>query len=188
MAVVLSIGKIGVAHADYYTGRASGREGYYTDSGEKPGRWASRGAMNVTEGSLVTSAALRAVLACLDPGTGEQLGRRYNPAGRYTDALGVRRRRKAMSAYDMTYSVPKSVSVAWAVSDDDTRKQIEAAFDASTEAVISYLQRYAVASRAGTGGTERVEVPDGATVARFDQLAAGGSPPSSHNLDLTTDM
>ena len=180
MAVVLSIGKIGVAHADYYTGRASGREGYYTDSGEKPGRWASRGAMNVTEGSFVTSAALRAVLACLDPGTGEQLGRKYNPAGRYTDALGVRRRRKAMSAYDMTYSVPKSVSVAWAVCDDDTRKQIEAAFDASTEAVISYLQRYAVASRAGAGGTERVEVPDGATVARFDHHSSRSGDPQLH--------
>ena len=65
--------------------------------------------MNVTAGSFVTSAALRAALACVDPGTGEQLGRKYNPAGRYTDALGVRRQRKAMSAYDMTYSVPKSV-------------------------------------------------------------------------------
>ena len=180
MAVVLSIGKIGVSHAGYYTGRASGREGYYTDSGEKPGRWASRGAMNVTAGSLVTSAALRAALACVDPGTGEQLGRKYNPAGRYTDALGVRRRRKAMSAYDMTYSVPKSVSVAWAVSDDDTRKQIEAAFDASTEAVIFYLQRYAVASRAGAGGTERVEVPDGATVARFDHHSSRSGDPQLH--------
>ena len=51
--------------------------------------------------------------------------------------------------------------MAWAVGDDDTRKQIEAAFDASTEAVISYLQRYAVASRGGgAGGTERVEALD----------------------------
>ena len=178
--MVLSIGKVGVAHADYYTGRASGREGYYTDSGEKPGRWAARGAMNVTAGSFVTSAALRAALACIDPGTGEQLGRRYDPSGRYTDALGVRRRRKAMSAYDMTYSVPKSVSVAWAVCDDDTRKQIEAAFDASTEAVISYLQRYAVASRAGAGGTERVEVPAGATVARFDHHSSRSGDPQLH--------
>ena len=178
--MVLSIGKIGVAHADYYTGRASGREGYYTDSGEKPGRWAASGAMNVTAGSFVTSAALRAALACVDPGTGEQLGRKYSPAGRYTDALGVRRRRKAMSAYDMTYSLPKSVSVAWAVSDDDTRKQIEAAFDASTEAVIAYLQRYAVASRAGAGGTERVEVPAGATVARFDHHSSRSGDPQLH--------
>ena len=65
-------------------------------------------------------------------------------------------------------------------SDDDTRKQIEAAFDASTEAVIAYLQRYAVASRAGAGGTERVEVPDGATVARFDHHSSRSGDPQLH--------
>ena len=102
VAVVVSIGKIGIAHADYYLGRASGREGYYTDAAEKPGRWAAAGAMNVAAGSFVTSEALRAALSCHDPGTGEQLGRRYEPGGRYSDALGTRRRRRAMSAYDMT--------------------------------------------------------------------------------------
>ncbi len=181
VAVVVSIGKIGVAHAGYYLGRASGREGYYTDAGEKPGRWAAAGAMNVAAGSLVTSAALRAALSCHDPGTGEQLGRRYIPGGRYSDALGTRRRRRAMSAYDMTYSVPKSVSVAWALADDDTRTQIEAAFDASTEAVIAYLQRHAVASRAGAGGTRRVEVPAGATVARFDHNSSRAGDPQLHS-------
>ena len=65
-------------------------------------------------------------------------------------------------------------------SDDDTRKQIEAAFDASTEAVISYLQRHAVASRAGAGGTERVEVPAGATVARFDHHSSRSGDPQLH--------
>ena len=85
-----------------------------------------------------------------------------------------------MSAYDMTYSVPKSVSVAWAISDDDTRKQIEAAFDASTEAVVCYLQRYAVASRVAAGGTGRVEVPDGAAVARFDHHSSRSGDPQLH--------
>ena len=178
--MVLSIGKIGIAHAGYYLGQAEGREGYYTDAGEKPGRWAAAGAMNVTAGSFVTSNALRAALSCHNPGTGEQLGRKYEPGGRYSDALGVKRRRKAMSAYDMTYSVPKSVSVAWAVADDDTRAEIEAAFDASTDAVIAYLQRHAVASRAGAGGTRRVEVPDGAAVARFDHRSSRAGDPQLH--------
>lgn len=179
--MVVSIGKIGIAHADYYLGRASGREGYYTDAGEKPGRWSAAGAMNVAAGSFVTAAALRAALSCRDPGTGEQLGRRYEPGGRYSDALGTRRRRRVMSAYDMTYSVPKSVSVAWALADDDTRSRIEAAFDASTEAVIAYLQRHGVASRAGAGGARRVEVPAGATVARFDHNSSRAGDPQLHS-------
>ena len=176
----MSIGKIGVAHADYYTGRASGQEGYYTDAGEKPGVWVAAGAMNVGGGVEVTTEALRAALSCMDPGTGERLGRKYNPGGTYCDRLGVRRRRKALSAYDLTYSVPKSVSVAWALADEATRSEIEAAFDASTEAVVAYLQRYAVASRARAGGTERVEVPDGATVARFDHRTSRSGDPQLH--------
>ena len=75
----MSIGKVGVAHADYYTGRASGQEGYYTDAGEKPGRWIAAGAMRVGGGVEVTTEALRAALSCVDPGTGERLGRKYNP-------------------------------------------------------------------------------------------------------------
>ena len=178
--MVVSIGKIGVAHADYYTGRASGSEGYYTDSGERPGRWIAAGAMSVTAGSEVTRDDLRAVLSCVDPATGEQLGRKYETNGRYSDALGVRRRRKAMSAYDLTYSVPKSVSVAWALAGDETRAEIEAAFDASVAAVVGYLQERAVASRAAAGGTERVEVPDGATVARFDHRSSRSGDPQLH--------
>ena len=178
--VVVSIGKIGVAHADYYTGRASGREGYYTDAGEKPGVWVAAGAMCVGGGVEVTTEALRAALSCVDPGSGERLGRKYSPGGSYCDRLGVRRRRKALSAYDLTYSVPKSVSVAWALADEATRSEIEAAFDASTEAVVAYLQRHAVASRARAGGTERVEVPAGATVARFDHRTSRSGDPQLH--------
>ena len=178
--MVVSIGKIGVAHADYYTGRATGSEGYYTDSGERPGRWIAAGAMSVTAGSEVTRDDLRAVLSCEDPATGEQLGRKYDTNGRYSDALGVRRRRKAMSAYDLTYSVPKSVSVAWALAGDETRAEIEAAFDASVAAVVGYLQERAVASRAAAGGSERVEVPDGATVARFDHRTSRSGDPQLH--------
>ena len=176
----MSIGKIGVAHADYYTGRASGQEGYYTDAGEKPGRWVAAGAMRVGGGVEVTTEALRAALSCVDPGTRERLGRKYNPGGTYCDRLGVRRRRKALSAYDLTYSVPKSVSVAWALADEATRSEIEAAFDASTEAVVAYLQHHAVASRARAGGTERVEVPAGATVARFDHRTSRSGDPQLH--------
>jgi len=178
--VVVSIGKIGIAHADYYLGPAAGPEGYYTDAGEKPGRWTAAGAMNVTKGSFVTSNALRAALSCHNPGSGEQLGRKYKAGGRYSDALGVKRRRRAMSAYDMTYSVPKSVSVAWAVADPDTRAEIQSAFDASTDAVVAYLQRHAVASRAGAGGTRQVEVPAGATVARFDHQSSRAGDPQLH--------
>ena len=47
-------------------------EGYYTDAGEKPGRWVAAGAMNVGDGVEATTEALRAALSCVDPGSGAE--------------------------------------------------------------------------------------------------------------------
>ena len=173
-AMVVSVGKIGVAHTDYYTD-------YYRAAGEKPPRWLASGAMNVAAGTVVSRDDLRAALSCKDPDTGEQLGRKYTAGVEYTDPNGVRRFRKSMSAYDMTYSVPKSISVAWALSDDRTRSEIEAAYDASTVAVADYLQKHAVASRADAGGSRRVAVPDGATVVRADHRTSRAGDPQLHS-------
>ena len=184
LIVVLSIAKIGVAHAGYYTGQAAaGLVGYYADGGsrQRPGRWMSAGGMGATPvGGVVTHDTLSAVLGCTDPGTGQQLGRKVEAGGTYKDRLGIERRRRAWSAFDLTYSPPKSISVAWALADEATRAEIEAAFDESVAAVVDYVQAHAVASRAGTNGVRRVEVPAGATVARFDHLSSRAGNPQLH--------
>ena len=100
--------------------------------GELAGRWAAAGAMGVTEGGVVTPEQLAASLSAVDPSSGEQLGRRYQPGGSLVDKAGVVRRRRKFSAFDMVYSPPKSVSAAWALADAPDRKQIEAAWDVGT--------------------------------------------------------
>ena len=108
--------------------------------------------MGVKVGSEVTPTQLTASLSAVDPETGKQLGRRYTPGGSYVDRLGVARRRRKFSAYDLVFSPPKSVSAAWALADDDTRKEIEQAFDASVGALVGFIQAEAVASRAERTG------------------------------------
>ena len=155
--------------------------GYYTGNhGELAGRWAAAGAMGVTEGGVVTAEQLAASLSAVDPSSGEQLGRRYQPGGSFVDRAGVRRRRRKFSAFDMVYSPPKSVSAAWALADAANRKQIETAWDISTGAVVSFIQAEAVASRAGRNGVVRVEVPEGATIARFDHWTSRAGDPHVH--------
>ena len=155
--------------------------GYYTgNQGELAGRWAAAGAMGVTEGGVVTAEQLAASLSAVDPSSGEQLGRRYDPGGSFVDRAGVRRRRRKFSAFDMVYSPPKSVSAAWALADAADRKQIETAWDISTGAVVEFIQAEAVASRAGRNGVVRVEVPEGATVARFDHWTSRAGDPHVH--------
>ncbi len=155
--------------------------GYYTGRrGELPGRWLAAGAMGVTEGGVVTPRQLTASLSAVDPTSGEQLGRRYKPGGSFVDKAGVERRRRKFSAFDLVYAPPKSVSAAWALADGTDRKEIEAAFAISTEAVVGFLQAEAVASRAGRNGVIRVEVPEGATVAAFDHWTSRAGDPHVH--------
>ena len=156
--------------------------GYYTGNrGELPGRWAAAGAMGVVEGGVVTPEQLAASLSAVDPSSGEQLGRRYQPGGSFVDKSGVTRRRRKFSAFDMVYSPPKSVSAAWALADGADRKEIEQAWDISTQSVVGFLQSEAVASRAGRNGVIRVEVPDGATIARFDHWTSRAGDPHVHS-------
>ena len=180
--MVLSIARIGVAHAEYYTSHAAvGAVSYYADGGDHGGVWLSGGGWTMTAGDAITRDTLKAALGCVDPGTGERLGRKYTPGGTYRDVLGVRRLRRSLSAFDVTYSVPKSISAAWAIADEGTRAELKAAYDKSVEAVVDYLQTNAVYSRRGTNGVERVEVPDGAAVARFDHYTSRAGDPQLHS-------
>lgn len=205
--MALSIAKIDVGHARYYTsqpgrlrgevgtpvagggagspardsagGGAGGAAGYYADGPENSGRWVSAGGMGIVAGSAVTYEELVQLLSGADPSTGEKLGQPYETQGWYTDRLGVRRRRKSLSAFDTTFSVPKSLSVAWALADDDTRKEIEMAFDEAVEAVVDYIQENAIVSRKGKGGREEIAT-EGATVARFDHTTSRAGDPQLH--------
>ena len=123
---------------------------------------------------------LKAALSCVDPGTGERLGRRYTPGGTYRDRLGVERLRRSTSAFDLTYSVPKSISASWAVADTATRRQLQAAYDVSLGAVVDYVQANAVASRKGVNGVVGIDVPDGAAIARFDHYTSRAGDPQLH--------
>ena len=179
--MVISIAKIGVAHAEYYTSEASlGAVSYYADGGDHSGVWVSGGGWSMTAGTPVTVDTLKAALSYVDPGTGERLGRRYTPGGTYRDPLGVERLRRSTSAFDLTYSVPKSISASWAVADTATRRELQAAYDVSLGAVVDYVQANAVASRKGVNGVVGIDVPDGAAIARFDHYTSRAGDPQLH--------
>ena len=160
--------------------RRSAPVSYYADGGEHSGVWVSGGGWSMTAGTAVTVDTLKAALSYVDPGTGERLGRRYTPGGTYRDPLGVARLRRPTSAFDLTYSVPKSISASWAVADPATRRELQAAYDVSLGAVVDYVQANAVASRKGVNGVERIDVPDGAAIARFDHYTSRAGDPQMH--------
>lgn len=105
---MLSIGKVGMARGQqlYYEEQvAKGREDYYAGKGEAPGRWAGRGAQFLgLEGELDVE-RLKALMDGKHPATGER--------------LAVRSGNASTAAIDMTFSAPKSVSVLFAIGDEE---------------------------------------------------------------------
>src|SRR6478735_3555332 len=149
-----------VARGDAAGATSSPLAAYYSEPGTPPGRFVGSGltglddGRGIASGSMVSEEHLWRMLGMLqDPVTGHPLGR---PPGAertaYVDAM--KRMRKApqtVAGFDLTFSAPKSVSVAWGLADEPTRQRIYAAHVAAWEFVLEYAERTVFATRTGRG-------------------------------------
>lgn len=131
----------------------------------------------IVEGAPVTEAQLALLIGLgRDPVTAEPLGRAYpdyQPTQERVDERvrrldsglsageraaeiaqieaeeGTQAGRRAVAGYDYTFSVPKSVSVLWAVADPNTQELIAAAHHAAIADVMDYIEREVAATRTG---------------------------------------
>lgn len=142
---MLSIKPLGKAGSDaargattYYEGLA--REDYYEKGGEPPGRWIGRLAEDMGLQGNVKDGQLKAMFEGFHPETGEQL---VKNAGEEHKA-----------GWDLAFSAPKSVSTVWAVADESTRAEIQAAQDEAVKAALAFLEQHAFSSRDRQGNTQ----------------------------------
>ena len=107
VSVMMSLWKLRVGVESYYLAQvASGLDEYYTGAGEAAGEWTGTGAGLLGLSGTVAGGDLRAVLAGLAPDTG------LTPNGVRLVAHARR-----VPGFDLTFSVPKSVSVVYALGD-----------------------------------------------------------------------
>ena len=177
-----------VARADGSGHAASALTRYYAESGTPPGRFLGRGLAGlnngdgVAVGSAVSEEHLFRMLGMLqDPITGEQLGRpprRGGPA--HVDSRGVARKAPLpVAGFDLTFSAPKSVSVAWAVADEATQGLIYAAHQAALEYVVAYAEERVFSSRSGKAGVVQEDIR-GVVAAAFDHWDSRAGDPQLH--------
>jgi conjugative relaxase-like TrwC/TraI family protein len=102
---------------------------YYLDPAEAAGVWCGRGAARLSLSGEVDDAAFLALMAGLDPETGEPLGRRYGD--------------DSVRGFDVTASAPKSVSVLFALGDDATREAVLDAHDTAVAAMVDWIEAHA---------------------------------------------
>jgi conjugative relaxase-like TrwC/TraI family protein len=166
-----------VAVGDGAAERSSPLERYYAESGTPPGRFLGRGLADldggrgVAIGTQVSEEHLRFMLVALaDPVSGEPVGSSPKAPAGATPVAG----------FDLTFSPSKSVSVAWALADSETKAVI---YDCHLEAidyVLSYAERDVFCSRSGPGGIVDEDVT-GVVAAAFTHFSSRSDDPQLHD-------
>jgi conjugative relaxase-like TrwC/TraI family protein len=144
---MLTIGKVGASRGrlEYYEAQvARGAEDYYAGRGEAPGTWRGAGAqaLRLTLGGQVDRGGFMALMRGRHPETGVVLR-----------AMG---KRSTVAGLDLTFSAPKSVSVLFAVADDETSRALLGAHERAVDAGLGYLEREACFTRRSRDGAERL--------------------------------
>lgn len=149
---MLSIGKISGGREHYYTNEiASTREDYYTAQKltfEPAGVWIGKGSDRLgIGGQLVTKDELRELLRGYTPDGKTAL---VQNAGKFDGS-----ERDRMPGFDLTFSAPKSVSICWAIGNEEVKKGIEQAQQEAVRHCVEQGFENHIVIRFGKGGTQR---------------------------------
>lgn len=156
------------ASADYYAN-------YLTQApGEVPGVWTGKQADALGLAGEVTQDDLLALLEGRDPVSGTQLGRRFaDRAMKNSDRV-----EKAVAGFDATFSAPKSISVLWALTQDE---QFLEAHDIAVSATLAHLERFGSTTRVRAGKGVRLHPDSGGLImAKFGQTTSRADDPDLH--------
>jgi conjugative relaxase-like TrwC/TraI family protein len=91
--------------------------------------------------------------------------------------------RKAVAGFDFTFSIPKSASVLWAVSDAGTQSLIADAHHAAVAEMVAFIERELAATRigaAGLGGAVTQADVSGVIATAFDHYDSRAGDPHLH--------
>jgi conjugative relaxase-like TrwC/TraI family protein len=156
-----------LADAEYLIGGvALGVEDYYVGSGEAPGVWQGRLAAELGMAGVVDPDRLRALLLGRDPVTDAEL-------------LTARGRPRTVTAYDVTFSAPKSVSLLWAFASPEVASIASIAHVEAVAVAVDLLERRAGATRRQIDG-QRERVPTGVAAATFVHRTSREGDPQLH--------
>ena len=161
-----------------YAGHAGLTADYYGNylaqaPGEVPGVWVGSQADQLGLTGNVARDHLEALLEARDPVTETPLGQPFNDRTLH-DGRVIR----AVAAFDATFSAPKSVSVLWALTQDE---RFLLAHDVAVTAALAHLDRFGSTTRIRKGPSQMLH-PDtgGLIIAKFRQTTSRSDDPDLH--------
>lgn len=159
------------SQGDYYLELA--REDYYLSGGEPPGTWLGEGADRFGLTGQVSREELHNLLEGYSADGTSSL---VKNAGKEDRQAG----------WDLTFSAPKSVSVAWSQSEGDQRSAFQDAHKTAVKKALSYLELEAAITRLGAGGVHREKA--GLVIATFEHSTSRAQDPALHTHALVLNL
>ena len=196
VATILALGGFGKTGsvsgiAGYFTGDCA--VGYYVEGGQRPGEWFGDGARALGLNGTVDRKQFENLLAGRSPDGHRMLTQSKakqkqfrervvvddrSPLDPTTRADSKHKRRLHNPGYDLTLSVPKSVSVWWALADRDTQKKIDGVIDEAAKRTLTWIESDLQLGRRGLGGRE--EERAGLVIGMFSHFDNRNGDPQRH--------
>lgn len=88
---------------------------------------------------------------------------------------------KAVAGYDLVFTPPKSISIAWGLGDEQLRRGIESAHERAIQDVIRHLEKNVVMTRRGRNGVRQIETSSGVIGTKFRHWDSRVGDPNLHD-------
>jgi conjugative relaxase-like TrwC/TraI family protein len=166
---MLTVGKVGPGNAGYYERDVvRGAEDYYAGDGDAPGVWIGRADLvGAVAGSLATAVDSKLLLEAKCAPDGSRLGKTT-----VTE--------RSVTAFDLTFSAPKSASVLYALGSPAVSAAVEVAFTAAVEQAIASVSPRIAYTRTGHAGAAVVDA-DGVLGVRYRHRTSRALDPQLHD-------
>jgi len=155
---------------------------YYVTTGTPQGRWLGSGLPGIARisGDKVTESDARAIFQdATHPDSNEPLGRPHGQPPISQENSNHNAAKHAVAGFDLTFSVPKSVSTLWALSPRHLQEQILQTHHQAVEATLAWMEDHVINTRAGRNGVAHVG-SRGVIAAAFDHWESRAGDPQLH--------
>ncbi len=155
---------------------------YYVKTGTPQGRWLGNGLQGIAReaGDKVTESDARAIFQdATHPDSKEPLGRPHGQPPINQETSNQEATKHAVAGFDLTFSVPKSVSTLWALSPRHLQEQILQTHHEAVEATLVWMEDQVINTRSGRNGVAHVGTR-GVIAAAFDHWESRAGDPQLH--------
>ena len=87
----------------------------------------------------------------------------------------------SVAGFDMVFTPPKSVSMAWGLGDESLREGVQKSHEAAIADVVKFLEEQVIMTRRGAGGARQIDIDGGLIATKFRHYDSRSGDPNLHD-------